>query len=89
MTGKPIGRHQQHHNEAEAHGAALQAILDGHYDHVDELLQPFTPAHLRRLSQAAADLATMARVAALRPYLHLDEIAQLPALGDSLGGREG
>jgi hypothetical protein len=59
------------------YGAALEAILDGHYDNVDELLSPFTPAQLRRLALAAQDLAHLARSAALRPYLHLDDIARL------------
>jgi hypothetical protein len=73
----PISPHACNTPDAGAYGAALEAILDGHYDNVDELLQPFTPAQLRRLALAAQDLAHLARSAALRPYLHLDEIARL------------
>jgi hypothetical protein len=58
-------------------GALLEALLDNDYDHAEEMLKAFTAAELRRLSMAAQDLAHLARAAALRPYLHLDEIAGL------------
>jgi len=62
---------------ATAATAALDALLSSEYEHAEELLKTLPPAQLRRLALAAQDLAHLARAAALRPYLGMDEIAGL------------